>query len=127
MMDCNTEDVNSENLDVNTGDDQQSEYISLDHEENTANSVDASRDSAESDADEKCEKSDSLQVRPTFKSILQAKKRLQAYSFTKVAKKPTKDEKNDEVEKSEKNTPKKPRKCECDLVLDEMYFFPTPS
>lgn len=55
MMDCNTEDVNSENLDVNTGD-QQSEYISLDHEENTANSVDASRDSAESDADEKCEK-----------------------------------------------------------------------
>lgn len=48
-------------------------------------------------------------MRPTFKSILQAKKRLQAYSLTKVAKKPTKDEKNDEVEKSEKNTPKKPR------------------
>lgn len=86
--------------------------ISYNHEGNTVDSPSVSKDdSIESCTAEHVDKSDSSIAKPTFKSIQQAKKRLQAFSATKQLKRnSSKDEKTDDLEKSDKISPKKSKK-----------------
>lgn len=82
------------------------------HEGNTVDSPNVSKDdSIESCTGDHIDKSDSSITKPTFKSIQQAKKRLQAFSATKQLKRnSSKDEKTDDLEKSDKISPKKSKK-----------------
>ncbi|KAJ8950603.1 hypothetical protein NQ314_007829 [Rhamnusium bicolor] len=86
-----------------------STYNSQDY---TVDSPDFSRDdSVESGGEEIIDKSDTSVLKPTFKSVLQAKKRLQAFSTAKQLRRTgSKDEKTEDGDKSDKTSPKKLRK-----------------
>ncbi|XP_018562191.1 titin-like [Anoplophora glabripennis] len=82
------------------------------YEGNAVDSPSMSKDdSLESCTGEHAEKGDANIAKPTFKSILQAKKRLQAFSVTKQLKRNSKDEKTEDLDKSDKMLPKKSKKA----------------